>query len=517
MRYSGIFGLLIFLCTQIHAQDLQLGEINFPVTVKSEAAKAAFIEGALLLHSFEYEDAREAFQKAQEIEPDFFMAYWGEAMTHNHPIWMRQYKEEAIKALEKLGKTPEERSQKAPTEKEGALLNAVERLYGAKVKEEGDYAYCEAMENLHLQYPEDLEIASFYALSILGTSHGARDLRKYMKSASIVERVYEKNPNHPGALHYLIHSYDDPVHAVLGLRAAERYAKVAPAAAHALHMPSHIFVAIGDWDRVVASNEDSWRASLARQERKALDLSARGYHSFWWLAYGYLQLGDFDRAALLLDSMQLDAKRSDDFTVEYHLTVMRAAHLIDTEDWDSKAVDIQPDMKVINKKTQAIYHYTNGIVSWKKGNISGVGEAIEKLQLLLPKATALPAQSEEATASCCAAPGAEEMGEQTRLAIEVMTECLSGIRLYMQGNKIPAQAVLRSATQKEEKLSFSFGPPAIVKPSHEVLGEIFLAEGKEEEAQKVFEAGLLRAPERRNLKKGLIEALLKMAQDTGRK
>lgn len=498
--------LLIFLfpCFMM-AQDLRLGKIDFPISVKSDKAKEAFIKGALLLHSFEYEDAREAFQEVQTIEPGCYMAYWGEAMTHNHSLWGRQNKEKALKALSKLAETSEKRLEMAPTERERWFMAAVEAMYSAKDKRSGDYAYNAVMQKMYEKFPDDQEVASFYALSFLGISHDGRDFRKYIKCASIVENVYEQNPNHPGALHYLIHSYDDPIHSELGLCAAHRYAKVAPAAAHALHMPSHIFITIGDWDRVVACNEDSWRASLERQARKGLDVSSRGYHSFWWLAYGYLQQGNFERAALLMDSMAVDGRRSDERGIEYHLTIMRGHHLIETENWNHHAFDIQPKYD-IGAQTASIYHYTNGIVAWKRKDMKILDQAINSLEALIPQQVPIQAKDGE-VAACCVVPDADNLGIQTRLAIEVMIGSLKGVKLYENGNVGPALNVLKEASEKEKSRSLRAGPPQIVKPSHELLGELLLAEGKVEEAKAAFEACLELYPGRRLSVKGLNQCL----------
>ncbi len=494
------------LCSLLPAQDLRLGRIDFPVTVKSETANAAFIKGVLLLHSFEYEDAAEAFQEAQQIEPDFYMAYWGEAMTHNHPIWHRQYKEKGISALMKLSDMSEDRLIQAPTEREQYFMEAVEILFGDGTKEERDFWYRDHLKKMHERYPEDLEVTAFYALSILGANQGPRDYSTYMKAAFVAETVYEQNPDHPGALHYLIHSYDDPVHAVLGLRAAHRYAKVAPAAAHALHMPSHIFVATGDWDRVVASNEDSWRASLARIERKGLKgYSDRGYHSFWWLMYGYTQQGNATHAKMLLDSMYHDSQRSDHGRVEYHLAVMRASYLIDTEDWESEAFDMEPNWEVINPKTQAIYHFTTGYVAWKRGTLNQLQQATEAIEALLPKEN-LPITTTGEAAQCCAVPDGSELSEEAVKTLRVMIQTLKALQRHSEGNHTAAITLMESAATQEAALGFMFGPPVIPKPTHELLGEMLLAAGKNAAAAEAFEAGLKRTPNRRLAVEGLEKA-----------
>jgi hypothetical protein len=235
-----------------------LGDVTFPNS-GAPAAQESFLTGLAQLHNFEYASAAEQFRKAQQLDPAFAMAYWGEAMTYTHPVWMEQDRDAARTALARLGATPEARVAQAKTRREQDYLRAVDILYGDGEKHARDFAYANAMAGLYRSYPDDPDAAAFFALSLLGTAHAGRDFTIYMRAASIVEPVFRDHPNHPGAAHYLIHAYDDPVHAPLGLRAARAYAKIAPSAGHAQHMTSHIFVALGMWDDVVAANEAAVR------------------------------------------------------------------------------------------------------------------------------------------------------------------------------------------------------------------------------------------------------------------
>ena len=177
----------------------------------------------LLLHSFEYDTAVEAFRQAQTADAGFALAYWGEAMTYNHPLWQQQNSEAALQALKRLAASPEARAAKAPTDRERQYLAAVETLYaGPGSKHDRDQAYMRAMERLQNAYPEDMEARAFHALAILGSRDGVRDFATYVRAAATVQPVFDANPDHPGAAHYLIHSFDDPVHAPLGLPAARK-------------------------------------------------------------------------------------------------------------------------------------------------------------------------------------------------------------------------------------------------------------------------------------------------------
>jgi hypothetical protein len=192
------------------AQQSNLGHIDFP-TSGSKAAQEHFVKGVLLLHSFEYSDSREEFQAASKLEPGFAMAYWGEALTYTHSVWVEQDVVSGRAALQRLAPTPEARAAKAPTQREKDYLHAVETLYGTGDKVSRDIAYADAMDRIMEKYPGDLEAASLYSVALLGTCQHERRYPVYMRAAAVAEEVFAKNPQHPGAIHYLIHAYDDPV------------------------------------------------------------------------------------------------------------------------------------------------------------------------------------------------------------------------------------------------------------------------------------------------------------------
>jgi len=276
----------LFSCNKNEPQTDYLGIVKLEVS-GTKTAIPHFEKGLLLLHSFEYVDARESFLKAQQVDPKMVMAYWGEAMTYNHSLWRGQDYLNGFSVLEKLELQGEIEGQSS-VEKD--FLKAVEILYKPKTsKNDRDTAYMKYMEGLYKKYPSNHEVAAFYALSLLGSVAEGRNDSIYGLGADVAKRILKENAKHPGALHYVIHSYDDPDHANLALDAANAYSQVAPDASHALHMPSHIYVAMGMWDEVVSSNINSYQASLNRMNKKELDNDARGYHAYHWLEYGYLQ------------------------------------------------------------------------------------------------------------------------------------------------------------------------------------------------------------------------------------
>jgi len=302
----GVFPLLLMTVPVLGpaAQTVGLGSVSFPNS-GARRAQPAFLRGLALLHSFEYDDAAEAFREAQRLDPGFALAYWGEALTYDHPIWGEHDSTAARAALARLADTPDARIARGKTPREQAYLAAVEALYGAGALEARYRGYEAAMGRVQERFPDDLDAAALHALSLLTIRpRGATDLRTTVRAAAICEAVLRRNPTHPGATHYLIHAYDDPVLAPLGLPVARRYARIAPLAEHALHMPSHIFVQTGSWDESVASNEAAWTASKAWVKRKHLRNSELDLHTASWLHYSYLQQGRFARARTLADSLE---------------------------------------------------------------------------------------------------------------------------------------------------------------------------------------------------------------------
>lgn len=478
----------------LRAQTDELGAIEFPTSGRAEAQRH-FLRGVLLLHSFEYDDAEEEFRSAQKIEPSFAMAYWGEAMTKNHPIWVERDAEGARRILGKLAPTPEARSAKAPTERERLYLGAVEVLFAEGPKEERDRAYAEAMQKLRERYPEDLEAASFYSLALLGTCQGERHIPTYMRAAAVAEEIFAKSPKHPGAVHYLIHSYDDPVHAPLGLRPARVYARIAPAAAHALHMPSHIFLASGMWEETVSSNEASFQAADARVKRKGLGVDERNFHSLFWLQYAYLQQGRYRDAKRLLESMEVDSEKSGSRRARTHLSSMRAAYLVEAEQCEDRTrlpADGSREPRDV---------FVSGFCAWKRGDEKGLEKAISEF----------PSSKNDSQSQMHShGPSGTAATRSGRATVDgVLRKELEALFQLQKGDKERAVRLAQEAAANEDEMSFEFGPPDVVKPAHELAGEVLLLLGRAAEAKSEFELSLSRAPGRTRSLLGLARASAK--------
>jgi tetratricopeptide (TPR) repeat protein len=460
-------------------QGAALGKIDFPAS-GSPAAMPDFLRGVLLLHSFEYADAAEAFRNAQKADPGFAMAYWGEAMTYNHPLWMQRDRAAAVKALERLAPTPGGRIAKAPTEREKMYMEAVEALWAEGDKADRDRAYAEAMRRLHERFPDDLDAAALYGLALLGTCEDHRDVRVYMQAAAIEEEVFAKNPDHPGAAHYLIHCYDDPVHAPLGMRAARVYAKIAPDAVHALHMPSHIFFASGMWDEAVASNEASWKASVERAARKGLPAGAHSFHALSWLEYANLQLGQWRDARARLATMEADAKADPGEMTSSSLSVMRAIWIVDTR----RCEGLVPP----SSATAPRDGFVRGLCALDSGDRAGAKVAAEAL--------AAPAAAKADDETHAHGGGGSSYGRGGESVGRVLGLELQALLAFNGKNPDEGLRLAAEAAAAEDAMSFEFGPPVVVKPAHELSGELLLAAGKPADARREFETSLSHDPGR---------------------
>ncbi len=288
-------------------RSLALGNIYFP-TSGTELAQKEFITGVLALHSFWYAEARDRFRKAQQLDPAFAMAYWGEAMTYDNAFGTEAGNDYEIKGQEVVSRVAvlEQTGKLNWTEREREYLQAV-RL---RFTPEWDITtsrreYGQAMDRLVGSYPDDDEAKAFAALALMSYPAFDRELDTHVVAAAApLEEIFMRNPHHPGVLHYLIHAYDTPTFAPMGLRQARLYAKIAPASSHALHMPSHIFRHLGMWEEVAESNEEAYRASVAWQQRTGRPLHMRDYHAMDWLLDAYLRLGRFDSAAGIIAELE---------------------------------------------------------------------------------------------------------------------------------------------------------------------------------------------------------------------
>lgn len=463
-----------------------VGKVSF-ANSGAPAAQAAFHRGLAQLHNFEYEAAIAAFREAQAADPNFAMAYWGEAMAYTHPVWMQQDRAAARAALDRLAPTPEARAARAPTEREKAYLAAVEILYGEGTKEARDFAWSDAMARLHARFPDDVDARAFYALSLLGLAHEGRDVALYMRAAAVLEEAYPANTDHPGVLHYLIHSYDDPDHAPLGLRAARLYADVAPDAGHALHMTSHIFLAMGQWDDTVRVNERAVATVNAQRAARGMGPSGCGHYNEW-LVYGELQRGRMRQADAVIEACLKQAEEEADRPVAAMFEPPRSAvrswsdmalrHLVEAGHWPHERLAL-PSGGYLHSRIALAY----GEVLVAADAASATAARDQLTSLADQARTAMPAGTAE--------------GRYLDGRLKVLEAQAAGIEALRAGRAEDGLVALRRAVELEAALPVEFGPPAIEKPGWELLGDELKRLGRADEARAAYREALKHAPGRR--------------------
>jgi tetratricopeptide (TPR) repeat protein len=406
------------------------------------------------------------------------MSYWGEAMSYTHPVWNEQDTTAARRALRRLGPTRARRLAIARTPRERAWLDAAETLYeGNTPKAKRDTLYAAAMQKLHADQPNDPEAATFYALALLGLNQGQRDTVTYARAYAIVDSVFAAHPDHPGAAHYLIHAVDDPDHAQLGLRAAQHYSQIASSAGHALHMTSHIFMALGMWDDVVAANERA----------QATNPTALSAHIVTWLGYGLMQQGRYKDAQRWIDSLYAQARRAKTDDAR-EISTSGTGELVaswnaSTNRWNDRIGRLRVDTTGTDVSTVQF-----GIALGALGR----GERALADSMLRGIVRELASDSARLARTKNPQPGDVAWNR----VIRVREHTLRAMLLAADNRRDSALALLRTAGQIEQSIPVEFGPPTSFKPPHEAAGEILLGMGRFVDAESEFKLALERTPRR---------------------
>jgi hypothetical protein len=474
-------------------------------------AAGEFDRALALLHNFWYVRARERFDQVQKNDSECAMAYWGAAMTYNHPFWdpPSQADEAAAWALVQKGLSASEASGR-----EKLYLLAVAALYkdgGAGSKSARDQNYRDAMAAAYAQYPDD-ETALFYGLSILGANpEGARGFEQQEKAARLFEAVYARHPDHPGALHYLIHGYDDPLHAQQGLKAARAYAQAAAAVPHALHMPSHIFTRLGYWDESAATNLKGWEVSEADVRRAGESGAYRDFHNLHYLEYAYIQMGRFR-----------DAQHTVDIAAAQYQALPDKKTAPDTPELQSRHVR---GRTIYTVPDRVVYGYFDMLTRllveagrWEEAaEIPLVVSSRDFVAVTLEwKAKAAAVRKDVGTAKAAAAKLAalaQEPGQHpfAKLIITLEAKEAEAFAAEAAGDADRALARLQEAVAIEDSIDDLSQPPYPVIPATELAGNLLLDINRPAEAASYFQKTLQRTPGRPKAVFGLARA----AQATG--
>jgi len=455
----------------------QLGKVFFPVSC-APASQKAFERGIALLHSFEYEDAQEQFIEITKSDPTCAMAHWGVAMTLFHQIW-----EEPLDDSLRQGQAEIDKAQKigAKTEREQEYISALALFYRDPAKNDHanrTAAYSEAMGKLYQQYPTDLEAGAFYGLSLLAaaplsdTSHTANK-----KAVEVLNKLFQRQPDHPGLAHYIVHACDSPEMASMALDAARRYAKIAPSSAHAVHMPSHIFARLGLWQEDIQSNLSSVALT---QSSKAMYMHGHELHAMHFLIYAYLQTGQDESATQVLEQSKritaMDANGDDAGMRDYYgraAADFPALYYLEMRRW-SDAVALEPALGA-PPHLQMITYWARTIAAAHMGDAKATRQNAQKYD-----------EAEQAT-------------RKTRYAYLVERSHLSESEVhawlaFAEKQNEKALREMRDAADTQEKV----GKQEVEIPAREMLADMLLELGKPQEAMAEYEKSMKIEPNRFN-------------------
>jgi hypothetical protein len=464
--------------------DAQFGTVDFEMTC-DEKAKKDFNLAIELLHSFEYDEAEKVFAKIIDETPGCAMAYWGVAMCNFHPLWNPPNEAELEKGARAISLA---NSVKAKSAKESGYINAIGLFYKDWDKKD-HHARCiyfeKAMEQLHINYPGDHEVAIFYALALDAAANPTdKTYANQKKAGDILNALYKVEPNHPGIIHYIIHTYDYPGLAVLALPAARRYATVAPSSAHALHMPSHIFTRLGLWDDAIHSN----LKSIAAAQCYAVSADIPGHwdeelHGLDYLVYAYLQKGENDLARAQVKYLStIKAVYPANFKVAYAFAAIPSRYLLENKRWkDAAALQVQPANFSWNEFPwqQAIIHFTRLLGASHIHNFEAARSELAQLSKL--RDTLL-----------------QQKDLYKAREIEIQVKIGEAWIQFQFASKTDALTIMKLAAGMEDSTEKHPVTPGEVLPARELLGDMLLQEGHNNEALKAYETSLVKSPNRFN-------------------
>ncbi|HEX5875966.1 MAG TPA: hypothetical protein VFY60_15060 [Pyrinomonadaceae bacterium] len=475
--------------THRHDPSEKLGVVNFKVSCNAQAQKQ-FNRAVAWLHSFEYEEAEKAFTEVTRIDPKCSMGYWGIAMSNFHPLWAPPSAAELKKGSDAIAQA---KNAAAGTQRERDYIAALEVFYKDHDRldhQARTFAYSDTMKQLHLSNPADREAGIFYALTLIATGMMSRD-KSYVRekqAAQILNAVLAREPQHPGVAHYLIHSYDYPALAQLALPAARAYAKIAPASAHAQHMPSHIFIRLGLWQEAINSNLDAKAAAKAFAVRNKMGgVWDEQLHAMDYLAYAYLQLAqDKQAAAVLQEVNKIQKIEPESFKVAYALSAIPARYVLERRQWN-EAAKLELSSEYLKQFpwqrfpwATAHMHFARAIGAARAGDAASARREAEALTTIQQTLTGVK--------------GDYDWARQ----VEIQRQVATAWQAYAEGKQEEAVQLLRKAADLDDATDKHPVTPGSILPAREQLGELLLEIKQPAAALREFETSFKSTPQRFN-------------------
>lgn len=460
----------------------KLGEVKFPLSC-SAAVQRLFAQGVAMLHSFWFDEAGHAFSRVAALDPSCAMAHWGVAMSLYHPLWAPPTSEMLARGAAEVDKA---KAGGAKTSRERDYIAAITAFYkdwNSRSHAERAIAYLKAMEQVHRHYPEDTEATLFYALALISNASSADPkLTDQRKAGEIAEKIFAKQPEHPGAAHYIIHAYDYPELASRALAAARRYAKIAPSVPHALHMPSHTFTQVGSWQESVDSNLAS-KASAHAYGARTLMTGAweEELHAMDYLEYAYLQLGNDREAQAIARELATIRQSSPEKSRKsaYAFDAIPARYAIERRRWQ-EAATLEPRPGPFPRAAALIY-FARGYARARLGDLPG---AHADLELLASTHARLLAASEE--------------GANAATFVEIQRLAVAAWIAHAEKHDDEAIRLMRDSADLEDATDDGPITPGPIVRARELLGELYLEIGQSKAALAAFNTALAKAPLRFN-------------------
>jgi hypothetical protein len=475
-----------------HFGDMgKIGTVHFPTSC-SPAVQPRFERALAMLHSFWYEEAEKGFRSIAKADPRCSMAWWGVAMTQWHPLWPGTPGSEALN--QGLAAVSKAQANPNSTARERDYIAAIASFYENYDKLDHharSLAYEKSMERLAQRYPGDREASIFYSLALLTTAPPTdKTYANQKKAGDILEKIFAEQPDHPGAAHYVIHSYDNPALAAQALDAARRYARIAPSVPHAQHMPSHIFTRLGLWQESIASNLASSAAARDYEISSHMDGAwDERLHAMDYLVYAYLQTGQQDEARRLVqEAGAITRAQPPGIKAEHALAAIPARFAIERQQW-AAAADLTPRPNA-PPAALAITWWARAVGAARLGKVAAAQQDIAQLQLLKSKLDSSPD------------PSAKYWAGQ----VEIQRRAADAWLAHAQGNNEKALRLARSAAQMEDATEKSPVTPGPVLPARELLGDLLLETKQPALALIEFETSLKSAPNRLHALDGAAQA-----------
>ena len=470
-----------------HDRSEKLGLVNFNVSCNRQAQKQ-FNHAVAWLHSFEYEEAEKAFTEVTVMDPKCGMGYWGIAMSNYHPLWAPPT---ALELKKGWSAVENAKTAAARTPREQAYIAAIETFYKDYDKLDHrtrTFAYSDAMKRVHQLNPSDREAGVFYALALIatGTMSPDKTYARQKEAAEILNRILAREPQHPGVAHYLIHSYDYPALAQLALPAARSYAKIAPASAHAQHMPSHIFIRLGLWQEAISSNLDAHAAAKGFAVRNHMTGAwDEQLHAMDYLAYAYLQRAQDKHAAEVLDELtRLQKVEPPTFKVAYAYTAIPARYVLERRQWNEAAKLTLPPGELGEfllsrfPWAKGHIHFARAIGAARSGDTATARKEVDELSAIRQQLVEVK--------------GDYDWGKQ----VDIQRLIASAWLQYAEGNREESLRLSRSAADLDDTTDKHPVTPGSILPAREQLGELLLELKQPSAALQEFETSFRNTPNR---------------------